>query len=55
MLVSSCRLTGGKWALESTPQPLAIRLPTGLVSSYAGYFKPLLAMLDTVPPMPSPP
>jgi hypothetical protein len=45
MLVSSCRLTGGQWLLDSQPRPLAIRLPTSLVSSYTGYFKPLLAML----------
>jgi hypothetical protein len=46
MLVSSCRLTGGQWLLDSPTQPLAIRLPTSLVSSYGGYFKPLLSMLD---------
>jgi hypothetical protein len=46
MLVSSCRLTGGQWLTDSEPQPLAIRLPTSLVSSYSGYFKPLFAMLD---------
>jgi hypothetical protein len=46
MLVSSCRLTGGQWLLDSQTKPLAIRLPTGLVSSYAGYFKPLLAMVE---------
>jgi hypothetical protein len=44
MLVSSCRLTGGQWLLEGETQPLSIRLPTSLVSSYAGYFKPLLAL-----------
>jgi hypothetical protein len=46
MLVSSCRLTGGQWLSDSEPKPLAIRLPTSLVSSYGGYFKPLLSMLD---------
>ena len=46
LLVTSCRLTGGKWLLDSAARPLAIRLPTGLVSSYGGYFKPLYAMLD---------
>jgi hypothetical protein len=45
MLVRSCRLTGGQWLLDLQPKPLAIRLPTSLVSSYAGYFKPLLAMV----------
>ena len=46
MLVSSCRLTGGQWLLNGQTPPLAIRLPTSLVSTYTGYFKPLLAMLD---------
>jgi hypothetical protein len=45
MLVSSCRLTGGQWMVNGQTQPLAIRLPTSLVSTYTGYFKPLLSML----------
>jgi hypothetical protein len=53
MLVSSCRLTGGQWLLDSDAKPLAIRLPTSLVSSYGGYFKPLLAMLDGTRSLPA--
>jgi hypothetical protein len=45
LLVTSCRLTGGQWQLSGGALPLAIRLPTGLMSSYAAYFKPLLSLL----------
>lgn len=47
LLVSGCRLTGGEWLLDSQATPLAIRLGTGLVSSYGSYFKPLLEMLGS--------
>jgi hypothetical protein len=43
-LATSCRLTGGQWQLAGT-QPLAIRLPGGIVSAYGTYFEPLLVML----------
>jgi hypothetical protein len=43
LLLTSCRLTGGEWLMKD-PQPLAVRIPTGLVSSYASYFRPLLSM-----------
>jgi len=45
LLLTSCRLTGGSWLIEGA-SPLAIRIPTGLVSSYAKFFRPLLAMLE---------
>jgi hypothetical protein len=45
LLVTSCRLTGGQWQLSGGAPPLALRLPTGLMSSYAAYFKPLLSLL----------
>jgi len=44
LLATNCRLTGGQWQLGGT-EPLAIRLPAGLVASYAAYFRPLLVML----------
>jgi hypothetical protein len=43
LLVSHCRLTGGHWASEANVSP--IRIPAGLMSSYATYFRPLLSML----------
>jgi hypothetical protein len=46
LLLTSCRLTGGSWLIEA-PRPLAIRIPTGLVSTYAKFFRPLLAALET--------
>ena len=45
LLTTSCRLTGGQWQLAGAVQPLAIRLPAGLVASYGIYFRPLLALL----------
>ena len=45
LLLTSCRLTGGSWLAEA-PSPLAIRIPTGLVSTYAKFFRPLLAVLE---------
>jgi hypothetical protein len=45
VFMSACRLTGGQWQLEGQAQPLAIRVPTGLLSAYGSYFKPLLALL----------
>jgi hypothetical protein len=45
LLLSSCRLTGGQW-LTGDVKPLALRIATPLVSSYATHFRPLLAMLD---------
>jgi hypothetical protein len=45
LLMTSCRLTGGEW-LAGGAAPSAIRIPTGLVSTYAGWFGPLLAMVQ---------
>ena len=45
LLATSCRLTGGHWQLAASMQPLAIRLPAGLVASYSTYFRPLLVFL----------
>lgn len=46
LLASHCRLTGGQWQFNGAAvQPLAIRLPTALMSSYAAQFRPLLALL----------
>ncbi len=45
LVVSHCRLTGG--ATIDNGQPAELRIPTGLLSSYATYFRPLLAMLKT--------
>ncbi|MCI0361896.1 MAG: CCDC34 family protein [Planctomycetaceae bacterium] len=45
LLLTGCRLTGGRWVVEGT-SPLAMRLATPLVSSYATHFRPLLAMLQ---------
>ena len=44
LLVSHCRLTGGHWASEAHVSP--IRVPAGLMTSYASYFRPLLSMLN---------
>ncbi|HZN32384.1 MAG TPA: hypothetical protein VFB80_01145 [Pirellulaceae bacterium] len=49
LLGSSCRLTGGQWQTNGRSQPLAIRLPAALMSSYAGQFRPLLEMLGNSP------
>jgi hypothetical protein len=46
LLMTSCRVTGGTW-VGTQPAPLALRIPTGLVSTYAKYFRPLLAMIET--------
>ena len=46
LLAGSCRLTGGQWQTNGQSRPLAIRLPTGLMQSYAAQFRPLLAMLE---------
>lgn len=46
LLSGSCRLTGGKWEINGQAQPLAIRLPAGVMQSYAAQFRPLLAMLN---------
>ncbi|MEX2174669.1 MAG: hypothetical protein WD872_09930 [Pirellulaceae bacterium] len=45
LLATSCRVTGGEW-LASRPAPLALRVPTSLMSTYNAYFRPLAAMLD---------
>jgi hypothetical protein len=50
LLATNCRLTGGQWQLSGGTQPLAIRLPAGLVASYGAYFQPLLSMLNRSPP-----
>lgn len=44
LLVSHCRLQGGQWLAAG--QVEAIRIPAGLMHSYAAYFRPLLAMLE---------
>ena len=48
MLLTSCRVTGGEW-LTGPEHPLALRIATPLVSSYATYFRPLLAVLARQP------
>jgi len=45
LLATACRLTGGQWQMNGSAQPLAIRLPTGLMQSYASQFRPLLELL----------
>jgi len=52
LLLTSCRLTGGTW-LTDGQSPLAMRIPTGLVSTYTAFFRPLLAMVAS-PASPSP-
>jgi hypothetical protein len=44
LLMTSCRITGGQW-LSGGAAPLAIRIPTGLVSTYTAWFGPLLGKL----------
>jgi len=48
LLLTSCRLTGGSWLVDGS-SPLAMRIPTPLVSSYAAYFRPLTAMIAKRP------
>jgi len=48
LLLTSCRMTGGAW-IGGNSAPLALRIPTGLVSTYTKYFRPLFAMLETAP------
>jgi len=48
LLLTGCRLTGGKWLVEGA-SPLALRIATPLVGSYANYFRPLLATLQKSP------
>jgi len=45
LLANSCRLTGGQWKLTGPSQPLAIRLPVGLMSNYSAHFRPLFVWL----------
>ncbi len=47
LLATGCRLTGGQWQMNGSLQPLAIRLPTGLMQSYAAQFRPLLDFLSS--------
>jgi hypothetical protein len=47
LLLSSCRLTGGRWELAGGVQPLAIWLSAGLVGGYGPYFRPLLTLLGS--------
>lgn len=49
LLASQCRITGGQWQMNGAVQPLAIRLPTGMISSYAAHFRPLLSLLGAQP------
>lgn len=44
LLVSHCRLNGGVWISQA--QAGSIRIPAGLMASYAAYFRPLLAMVS---------
>jgi hypothetical protein len=45
LLANSLRVTGGQWLLNGSPQPLAFRLPVGIIGSLGTYFQPLLALL----------
>ena len=45
VLLSQCRLTGGKWELNGAGEGIAIRVPSGLMSGFGIYFRPLLEML----------
>jgi hypothetical protein len=46
MLLTGCRLTGGEWKLNGEARPLAIRLSTPLIGSFATHFSPLMALID---------
>jgi hypothetical protein len=46
MLLTSCRLVGGEW-LAAGPQPLALRIPTGMMHTFASYFRPLLTLVGS--------
>ena len=45
LLATCCRVTGGDWRLPGRVQPLAIRLPVGLMANYSAHFRPLFAWL----------
>ncbi|WP_254513303.1 hypothetical protein [Anatilimnocola floriformis] len=48
-LWTACQLTGGEWLMPDVPQPLSIRLPLPLMSTYNNYLKPLTGMLRRGP------
>jgi hypothetical protein len=45
LLANYCRLTGGQWKLAGPAQPLAIRLPVGMMANYGAHFGPLFVWL----------
>jgi hypothetical protein len=51
LVVSHCRLKGGTCVADG--RTAGLRIPTALVSTYASYFRPLLAMLSETTSKPS--
>jgi hypothetical protein len=48
-LWTTCQLTGGEWLVPEVPQPISLRLPLPLMTTYNNYLRPLMGMLRPSP------